>query len=111
MTLGLQVAVNSIEQKKQRTVLDEMGFCHKINENGKMVRYNAIWMFNGFLQEHGIDYDQNHSPGFKISTLRVIQVFFCATPLIILVHQMDLNTSFLNVMLEESIFVTPPPSS
>jgi hypothetical protein len=47
-------------------------FRDKHNSDGTLARYNAHWVFCGFSQAKGIDYDETFSPVIKPSTIRVI---------------------------------------
>jgi hypothetical protein len=47
-------------------------FRHKHNSDGTLARYKAHWVFCGFSQAKGIDYDETFSSVIKPSTIRVI---------------------------------------
>lgn len=80
-------------------------FREKRNENGKLVRYKALWVVKGFMQAYGIDYNLTHVPVSKLTPLRVI--LSMAERLTFFVNQLDVTTAFLNIIVEEHIYVLP----
>nr|GEU36511.1 zinc finger, CCHC-type [Tanacetum cinerariifolium] len=63
-----------------------------------MMRWTSSW---GFKQKSGIDYFVTYAPVARISTIRLLIAMTSIHSLII--HQMDVNTSFLNGELDEEV--------
>ena len=60
-------------------------------------------MANGYIQKEGEDFFDTYSPIARITTIRVL--VFLATSYALLVHQMDVKTTFLNGELDEEIYM------
>lgn len=78
----------------------------KYNENGKPARYKARWVVKGFLQKHGIDYDQTFASVAKSMSYKTIIAL--ATSHDWDIDQMDIITAFLHGDVEQDIFVEQP---
>ena len=79
----------------------------KRNADNKPEKYKARLVAKGYCQEYGIDYYETFAPVVKVQTLRTI--FALSAQQNLIVHQVDINTAFLNGDLEEEIFIEPPP--
>ncbi|MCO5595042.1 hypothetical protein L7F22_049079 [Adiantum nelumboides] len=79
----------------------------KYTAEGKINRYKARLVGRGFTQEHGIDYQETFSPTLGLSTFRVLMALGAYYNLEI--HQMDVQTAFLNGFLKEDIYMAQPP--
>ena len=81
----------------------------KIKRNAENIpeKYKARLVAKGYNQEYGIDYYETFSPVVKVQTLRTI--FAIAANHGLSVHQVDINTAFLNGYLDEEIYVENPP--
>ncbi|GJV75784.1 zinc finger, CCHC-type containing protein [Tanacetum coccineum] len=66
---------------------------------GTIEKFKARLVIQGFRQELGIDYIDTYAPVARISTIRLLIDLASIHNLII--HQMDVNTYFLNGELEE----------
>lgn len=83
-------------------------FKSKEDETGNVIKFKVRWVFKGYMQAHGVDYDLIHVPVSRISTLRT--VLSISVKLNLKIDQMDVTTAFLNAALEdEIIFVRKPP--
>ena len=71
----------------------------KTDLNGKIVKYKARLVARGYLQVLGIDYDETFSPVTRLETVRIVLAI--AAQLGLKIHQMDVETAFLNADLEE----------
>ena len=60
----------------------------------------------GFSQVEGIDYNETYSPVARFTSIRFILAISSILGLI--VHQMDVETAFLNAELKEEIYMHPP---
>jgi len=80
----------------------------KENVDGSIKRFKAQLVAKGFHQVHDFDFHEIFSPVIKPITIRII-------PTLALFHgwklfQLDVNNAFLNGSLEETVFMTQPPS-
>ena len=64
-------------------------------------------MAHGFSQEHGIDFHETFSPTLGLSTFRILMAF--AAQFDMELHQMDVETTFLNGFLTEEVYMSQPP--
>lgn len=79
----------------------------KTNADGKVVRYKARLVAQGFSQKFGTDYDQVFAPVAKQTTFRVLLTMASKNKFI--VRHIDAKTAFLNGSLKETIFMKQPP--
>ena len=61
-------------------------------------------MIRGFNQKKGVDYFDSYSPLTKTATIRTLIALAAIHDLV--VHQIDVKTSFLNGDLKEEIYMT-----
>jgi hypothetical protein len=69
-------------------------FKHKLKAGGSLERYKARWVFRGFTQCPGVDYDKTFSPIVKPATVRTVLTLAVSRgwP----VHQLDVKNAFLH---------------
>ena len=79
----------------------------KEDKHGYANRLKSRWVVLGCKQKYGINYSDTHSPVSKLVTVRILLTI--AASLKLEVHQMDVETAFLNATLEEEVYVAPPP--
>ncbi|MCO5580832.1 hypothetical protein L7F22_034705 [Adiantum nelumboides] len=79
----------------------------KYNLDGTVAHYKARLVARGFSQEYGIDYTETFSPTLRLSTFRALLAV--GTHLDLEMHQMDVETAFLNGFIDNSIFMQQPP--
>nr|GEV97328.1 zinc finger, CCHC-type [Tanacetum cinerariifolium] len=77
----------------------------KMKANGTIDKYKARLIIKGFRQE-GLDYFDTYSPITRIASIRMILAIAALRNLE--VHQMYVNTAFLNSDLEEEIYMNQP---
>ena len=70
----------------------------KHNADDSISRYKARLVSKGYNQEYGLDYSETFGPVIRQETIRLV--------LSLAVH----NNAFLHGMLEETIYMTQPPS-
>ena len=70
--------------------------------DGSKERFVAI----GFSQREGIDYEETFAPGVSYTSIRTIMAL--ASMMKWDLHQMDVNKSFLNGVIEEEVYIEQP---
>ncbi|GJS57918.1 zinc finger, CCHC-type containing protein [Tanacetum coccineum] len=81
-------------------------FKRKLKVDGIIKKFKARLVIQGFKQNSGIDYFDTYAPVARISTIRLLIAMASIHNLII--HQMDVNTTFLNGELEEEVYINQP---
>nr|GEX41468.1 zinc finger, CCHC-type [Tanacetum cinerariifolium] len=74
-------------------------FKRKMKFNGTIDRFKARLVIQGFRQKEGIDYFNTYAPVARISIIRLLIALAATYNLVI--HQMNVKKTFLNVDLEE----------
>ncbi|GJW81227.1 zinc finger, CCHC-type containing protein [Tanacetum coccineum] len=69
-------------------------------------KFKAKLVIQGFRQNSGIDYFNTYAPMARISTIRLLVALTSIHNLII--HHMDVKTTFLNGELDEEIYMNQP---
>ena len=69
--------------------------------DGRVDRFKAGLVAKGYVQIYGIDYDEIFSPIVGFSSIRFLLAFSFQRDF--LIHQMDVETAFLNGKLYEQI--------
>jgi Reverse transcriptase (RNA-dependent DNA polymerase) len=93
----------------QKIVRSKWVFCIKRRPTGEIQKYKVRIMAQGFTQVEGIDYNETFAPVAKLTSIHTILVI--AAELNLEVYQMDSNqlSAYLNMKLEEEIYMAPPP--
>ena len=78
----------------------------KHDVDGRVERFKARLVAKGYAQKYGIDYDEIFSPVVRFSSIRLLLAF--AVQHDFLIHQMDVETAFLNGKLDEEIYMQQP---
>jgi hypothetical protein len=76
-------------------------FKKKVRHDGTIERYKARLVIKGYSQKEGEDFFDIYSPVARLTTIRVLLSLTVSHGL--LVHQMDVKTTFLNGELDEVI--------
>jgi predicted alpha/beta-fold hydrolase len=74
-----------------------MGIQKKLKPNDTVDKYKARLVAKGFTQKKGEDYFDTYSSVARLITIRVLIAL--ATSHDLLIHQMDVKTAFLNIMV------------
>ena len=78
----------------------------KHDENGEAERYKCRLVARGYTQAQGIDYHETFALVARFGSIR--NLLAIAAKRKMFVHQMDVHTAFLNVKLDEDIFMSQP---
>lgn len=81
-------------------------FKTKRDSKGSIERYKARLVTKGVTQKEGIDYKETFSPVSLKDSLRIMMELVAHFDLEL--HQMDVNTTFLNGNIEETIYMVQP---
>jgi hypothetical protein len=76
-------------------------------EKGEVARNKSRLVAQGFSQKEGIDYEDTFVPVARLEAIRILLAFSVAKGFKL--HQMDVKSAFLNVVLEEEVYVRQPP--
>ena len=78
-------------------------FKTKRDSKGNIERYKAHLVAKGFTQREGIDYNETFSSVSSKDSFRIIMALVAHFDLVL--HQMDVKTAFLNVEIDEIIYM------
>ena len=78
----------------------------KYNAEGKIERYKARIVAKGYSQKEGIDYTETFAPVTKFPSIRLLLALAAKEDFE--VHQMDVQSAFLNGDLDEEIYMKQP---
>ncbi|KAK4406588.1 Retrovirus-related Pol polyprotein from transposon RE2 [Sesamum angolense] len=81
-------------------------FKKKMKVDGTIEKFKARLVIQGFRQRPGIDYLDTYVPVARISSVRLLIALALIHNLVI--HQMDVKTSFLNEDLDEEVYMKQP---
>ncbi|GBP05998.1 Retrovirus-related Pol polyprotein from transposon TNT 1-94 [Eumeta japonica] len=82
-------------------------FALKRDVNGEIERYKARLVAKGCNQRFGIDFTDTFSPVVRYSTLRLLLALAVKNKMHL--HQMDVDTAYLNSDLHDEIYLKQPP--
>ncbi|KAJ9564595.1 LOW QUALITY PROTEIN: hypothetical protein OSB04_000561, partial [Centaurea solstitialis] len=82
-------------------------FRHKFDSNGRLERYKARLVAQGFSQQPGLDFDDTFSPVVKPATIRTVLSISISQNWPI--HQLDVKNAFLHGDLTETVYMSQPP--
>ena len=74
--------------------------------NGLVTRYKARLVAQGFSQQFGCDYDETFSPVVRAESIRALLALAAQEEMHL--HQMDVQTAFLNGVLQEEVYMRQP---
>ena len=70
------------------------------------LKHKVIFLARGFSQVEGIDYDDTFAPVARYSS--IISILALLAQMGWPIYQMDLNTTFLNGVIEEYVYIEQP---
>jgi hypothetical protein len=79
-------------------------FKKKLMSDGTVDKYKAKLMAKGYTQKEGEDFFDNYSPVARLTIIHVLLSLVVSHGL--LVHQINIKTTFLNRELEDEIYMT-----
>src|SRR6266481_4295439 len=79
----------------------------KCDATGKIVKYKARLVAQGFTQALGIDFNETFAPVAKLTSNRIILALAALNDWE--VHQVDVKNAYLNADLDEEIYMMQPP--
>jgi hypothetical protein len=71
--------------------------------DGSIEKYKEIFVARGFSQKEGIDYEETFAHVARYTSIRTI--ISLAAKMKWKLHQMDVNTSFLNGVIKEEVYI------
>ena len=74
--------------------------------DGSIEKYKARSVAHGFSQKEGVDYEETFAPVARYTSIR--SVLALAAMMKWKIHQMDVQTAFLNGVVEEEVYVEQP---
>ncbi|GKC43028.1 zinc finger, CCHC-type containing protein [Tanacetum coccineum] len=78
----------------------------KLKVDGTIEKFKARLVIQGFKQKSGIDYFDTYAPVARISIIRLLIAMTSIHNLVI--HHMNVKTTFLNGELEEEVYMNQP---
>jgi hypothetical protein len=81
-------------------------FKKKLRSDDTIDKYKARLVAKGYIQKEGKDFFDTYSPIARLTIIYVLLSLAASHSL--LVHQMDVKTTFLNGELKEEIYMTQP---
>nr|CCA26540.1 putative polyprotein [Albugo laibachii Nc14] len=94
------------KKPEQKAIGTKWVFTIKRNEDGEIERFKARLVALGYRQTYGIDYTDTYSPVANLNSIRIFLAICCHQG--IRIHQYDVDTAFLNGILEEDVFIYTP---
>jgi hypothetical protein len=78
-------------------------FKKKLKPDGTIDKYKARLVAKGFTQKEGEDFFDTYSPVTRLTIIRVFVALVASHGM--LIHQMNVKTTFLNGELDEEIYI------
>ena len=79
----------------------------KRDANGKVLKYHARLVAQGFTQIYGIDFQETFAPVARLSSIRTIIALAASEDWEL--HQMDVKSAYLNSPIDTEIYMRLPP--
>ncbi|GKC80391.1 retrovirus-related pol polyprotein from transposon TNT 1-94 [Tanacetum coccineum] len=78
----------------------------KLDKLGGVLKNKARLVARGYRQEEGIDFEESFALVARLEAIRIFITF--ATHMNMVIYQIDVKTAFLNVILQEDVYVSQP---
>lgn len=78
----------------------------RLNGSPVINKFKSRLVAKGYVQEHGIDFDEVFSPVARIETIRLLKGISAANGWEI--HHLDVKTAFLHGELIEEVYISQP---
>jgi hypothetical protein len=78
----------------------------KLDKNGNIERFKIRIVARGFVQRKGVNYEETFAPVANLESIRIICALAAKYDLEL--DQMDVSTAYLNGVLNEEIYISPP---
>lgn len=82
-------------------------FATKTDNHGRILRYKARLVAQGFAQRPGIDFNETFAPVARMSTIRAL--FALAASEGLKIESFDFDTAFFNGKMTEDVYIKIPP--
>jgi transposase InsO family protein len=92
--------------KGRKAVSSKLVFRVKRNADGSIERFKARLVARGYSQVPGMDFDETFAPVVKLTSIRILCAL--ASLLKLHFHHLDVDTAFLNGILQEEIYMRLP---
>jgi hypothetical protein len=79
---------------------------YKFGSKGQVLKHKARWVVKGFMQKHGIDYDETYAAVVKPMSYKAL--FALAAIHDLEIEQMDFIAAFLHSKLQEIVYMQQP---
>ncbi|GKD11523.1 retrovirus-related pol polyprotein from transposon TNT 1-94 [Tanacetum coccineum] len=97
-----------VPQPKNMTIIGaKWVYKNKLEENSVVSRNNARLVAQSYNQQEGIDYVETYAPVARLESIRILLAYACALDFKLL--QMDIKSAFLNIFINEEVYVAQPP--
>ena len=84
-----------------------MGLPKQADEHGVVVRNKARLVAKGFSQVEGLDFGETFAPVARLEAIRILLAY--SSHHNIKLYQMDVESAFLNGVINELVYVEQPP--
>jgi hypothetical protein len=96
-----------VPRPKEKSVVSSK-WLYKIKHaiDGSIVKFKARSVARGFSQREGVDHEETFAQVVRYISIRVVMAL--ASFMGWRIHQMDVKTTFLNVIIEEEVYKEQP---
>lgn len=88
--------------------LEKWVFKNKMDESGKVVQNKAHLVAQGYLQQEGVNYDGIFALVVRLESIRILIAY--ASHKGFKLFQIDIESTLLNVFIDEQVFIKQPLS-